>query len=76
MFAGVYNEYIIKKVGSEVDIMIQVRQVRQVRQVSNVRQISHVRLVWKVKWIRQFRQASHHQDGRLGSWHNDSGKTS
>ena len=23
MFAGVYNEYIIKKVGSDVDIMIQ-----------------------------------------------------
>ena len=23
MFAGVYNEYIIKKVGSDVDIMVQ-----------------------------------------------------
>jgi hypothetical protein len=24
VFAGVYNEYIIKKVGAEVDIMVQV----------------------------------------------------
>ncbi len=57
--------------------MIQVRQVRQVRQVSNVLQISHERVVWKVRWIRQFRQARrHHKDGELGSWHNDSGKTS
>jgi hypothetical protein len=75
VFAGVYNEYIIKKVGSDVDIMIQVRQVRQVRQVSNVRQISHVRLVWKVRWIRQFRQARHHQEGWLKRQHHDSGKT-